>query len=193
MERSPKAMNFCSNCGTPVALRVPVGDDRPRSICDACRVIHYENPKMIVGCIPEWEDKVLLCLRAIEPRYGKWTLPAGFLEKGETVAEGAMRETMEEAGARVGQLTPFVLFSLPFIDQIHLMFRAPLLDCNYLAGSESLDVRLFREEEIPWDELAFTVVREALTLYFKDRAANEAIFHMGDISPSGEFIELVKP
>lgn len=183
-------MNYCSQCGARVTQRIPEGEDRLRYVCDTCKTIHYENPKMVVGCIPVWGDAVLLCRRAIEPRLGKWTFPAGFLENGETVSDGARRETLEEAGARVRDLTPQSMFSLPFIDQIHFNFRAPLEDDRFLAGVESLEVRLFREPEIPWQELAFTVTRQALAFFLKDRATGLYQFHIGEITAEGGFIEL---
>lgn len=162
-------MNFCSQCGSPVFERIPEGDDRQRFVCDVCGAIHYQNPKMVVGCIPEWEDKILLCRRSIEPKTGKWTLPAGYLENGETVVEGAKRETLEEAGARVDALEPYALMSLAYISQVYLIFRARLMDTDFTPGTESSDVKLFSEEEIPWDDLAFGVVRETLRRYFRDR------------------------
>jgi len=139
---------------------------------------------MVVGCIPECGDKILLCRRAIEPRYGKWTLPAGYLENGETVLEGAKREAFEEARAKLKNLTPYALLNLAFIDQIYFMFRATLVDCDCMPGYESLEIKLFAEEEIPWDELAFSVVRETLRLYYRDRATGEFHFHIEDILPS---------
>ena len=179
-------MNFCSKCGAALSYRVPEGDDRPRFICDNCQTVHYENPKMVVGCIPEWEDSILFCRRAIEPRYGKWTIPAGFLEKGETVAAGAVRETYEEAGTRVEALQPFALYNLTFIGQVYLLFRGRMVDARYRAGEESLEVRLFREEEVPWDTLAFPVIRETLRLYFEDRTKRIFSFHTGEIKPKIE-------
>lgn len=131
-------------------------------------MIHYRNPNVVTGCIPEWEGQVLLCRRAIEPRRGYWTLPAGFLENGESTQEGALRETLEEANARVGIGPLYSLFSLPHIDQVYMLFRGPLLDLAFSPGEESLEVRLFREEEVPWDELAFQVVAETLKYYFRD-------------------------
>ena len=162
-------MNYCSQCGSRVSARIPEGDDRPRFICDMCNTIHYQNPKMVVGCIPEWEDRILLCKRSIEPKHGKWTLPAGYLENGETVVDGAKRETAEEAGARVEMLEPYALMSIAYISQIYLIFRARLVDTDFAPGKESLEVKLFSEGEIPWDDLAFMVVRETLQRYFKDR------------------------
>lgn len=179
-------MNFCSHCGSPLEFRIPEGDSLPRFVCPSCGTIHYQNPKMVVGCIPEWEDKVLLCKRAIEPKYGLWTLPAGFMENGETTAEGALRETWEEAGARVELGPLYTLFNLPHIDQVYFMFRARLLDLDYQPGIESLEVRLFAEHEIPWDQIAFRTVKASLELYFRDRANGGFGFHFGDIrAPSG--------
>jgi ADP-ribose pyrophosphatase YjhB (NUDIX family) len=174
-------MNFCSHCGNTIAIRTPDGDHLPRHICTSCGVIHYQNPKMVVGCIPEWEDKILLCRRAIEPRYGLWTLPAGFMENGETTLEGAARETWEEAGARIEMGSLYTLFNLPHINQVYLMFRARLLDLDYQSGIESLETRLFTEAEIPWDDIAFRTVRATLELYFADRRGGGFEFHFGDI------------
>lgn len=162
-------MNFCSQCGSPVTARIPIGDDRQRFVCDGCGTIHYQNPKMVVGCIPEWEDRILLCRRSIEPKHGKWTLPAGYLENDETVTEGAKRETREEAGARVESLEPYALMSIAFISQVYLIFRARLTDTDFAPGTESSEVRLFSETEIPWEDLAFRVIRETLSRYFRDR------------------------
>jgi ADP-ribose pyrophosphatase YjhB (NUDIX family) len=153
-------------------------------VCDACQTIHYQNPKVVVGCIPEWEDKILLCRRAIYPRYGLWTLPAGFMEKGETTAEGALREVYEEARARVKIDGLYALFNLPHLDQVYLIFRAQLLDLNYRPGEESLEVGLFGEAEIPWDALAFATVRESLRLYFADRRTGAYRVHIADIRES---------
>lgn len=174
-------MNFCSECGGVVALRVPDGDSLPRHVCPDCGTIHYQNPKMVVGCIPEWEDKVLLCRRAIEPKYGLWTLPAGFMENGETTLEGAARETWEEAGARIEIGGLYSLFNLPHINQVYLMFRARLLDLDFHPGIESLETRLFTEAEIPWDDIAFRTVRATLEHYFSDRRTGTFGFHFGDI------------
>ncbi|MGE5153046.1 MAG: NUDIX hydrolase [Bdellovibrio bacteriovorus] len=174
-------MNFCSQCGAEVRVLIPAGDDRPRHVCTRCGTVHYQNPKVVVGCIPEWEDRVLLCRRAIEPRYGLWTLPAGFMERGETTLTGAARETLEEANARVAIGPLFSLFNLPHIDQVYLLFRGQLLDLDFHPGAESLEVRLFAESEIPWGELAFPVVKETLALYFRDRASGREGLRVGDI------------
>ena len=163
-------MKFCSTCGSDrIELRVPDGDSLPRHVCAACGTIHYQNPKVVVGCLPEWEDRVLLCRRAIEPRHGLWTVPAGFLENGETVVAGAARETLEEASARVEVLAPYTMISLPHISQVYLLFRARLLDLDFSPGAESLEVRLYDEHEIPWEELAFRTVARTLRNYFLDR------------------------
>jgi ADP-ribose pyrophosphatase YjhB (NUDIX family) len=164
-----------------VDLRVPDGDDRPRHVCATCGTIHYQNPKMVVGCIPEWEDRILLCRRAIQPRYGLWTLPAGFMENGETSIQGAARETREEANARVEVGGLYTLFNLPHIDQVYLIFRGRLLDLDFGPGAESLEVGLFAEPEIPWDQIAFPVVKETLGLYFRDRADGGYRTRCGDI------------
>jgi ADP-ribose pyrophosphatase YjhB (NUDIX family) len=159
-------MNYCSNCGDTVKFCTPAGDDRPRYLCES---------------IPEKDRKILLCRRAIEPRSGKWTLPAGYLENGETVAQGAQRETFEEAGANIQILAPYALFNICYVNQIYLMFRARLIDNRIKAGSESTEVRLFLEKDIPWDQIAFTVIEKSLRLYFKDRPSASYPFHIGDI------------
>ncbi|MBW1801777.1 MAG: NUDIX hydrolase, partial [Deltaproteobacteria bacterium] len=142
-------MNYCSHCGSEVSLKVPPGDDRPRYVCETCHTIHYENPKMVVGCIPEWEDRILLCRRAIEPRYGLWTIPAGFLENNETITDGARREAMEEAGVRVDIIRLYTLLDLPHVSQVYLIFRAHMRDGRFHAGEESLEVKLFGDQDIP--------------------------------------------
>ena len=162
-------MRFCSQCASPVEQRIPAGDNRLRFVCPHCRITHYQNPRIVAGCLPVWGEQVLLCRRAIEPRRGYWTLPAGFMENGETMAEAAMRETDEEACARVRELQLYTLFDLPHISQLYVFFRAELIDLNYRAGDESLDVRLFHEQEIPWNELAFPTVGRTLQCYFADR------------------------
>ncbi len=174
-------MKYCSQCGAPVEMRVPAGEHLPRHVCRACGAIHYQNPKVVVGTIPEWEGKVLLCRRAIEPRYGLWTLPAGFLENDETTIEGAARETLEEASARVEVASLYALFNLPQVNQIYVMFRARLLDLQYGPGPESLEVELYEEADIPWDRLAFPVIHKTLQLYYEDRRRGEFGTHTGDI------------
>ena len=174
-------MNYCSHCGTEIEVLIPEGDNRPRHVCPACGTIHYQNPKIVVGCIPVWEERILFCRRAIEPRYGLWTLPAGFMENGETSQQGAARETLEEACARVEVEGLYTLFNLPHIDQIYLMFRSRLLDLDFAPGAESLEVRLFEEHEIPWDEIAFPVIRESLRLFLADRVAGAFPLRSGTI------------
>ena len=162
-------------------LEIPRGDDKERRVCQRCDFIDYQNPKIVAGCIPVWKDEVLLCKRAIEPRYGYWTLPAGFMELGETSLEAGMRETMEEANARVKVEDLFSVFNLPYVGQVYMMFRANLLDLDFSAGVESLEVRLFKEEDIPWNELAFTTIRATLKSYFEDRKKGVFSLHTGDV------------
>ena len=172
MGLNERRMKYCSQCGASLSYRIPPGDDRPRHMCNNCGTIHYENPKVVVGCIPEWEDRFLLCRRAIEPGLGKWTLPAGYLENGETAEQGAVRETYEETGARVEILQPYALFSLTFADHIYFMFHARMLSPQFVPGKESLSARLFDESEIPWSEIAFSVISEILERFFRDRSKN---------------------
>jgi len=174
-------MKFCSHCSTAVELLIPEGDTLPRYVCPACKTIHYQNPKIVVGCIPEWEDKILLCRRAIEPRLGWWTLPAGFMENNETLAEAAARETLEEANARVEIGKLYAIYSLPHISQVYLLFRARLLDLDFKPGIESLEVKLMSEQEIPWDDMAFRVIHDPLKHYFEERKQGKLGFHMGVI------------
>ncbi len=176
-------MNFCSSCGRPVALIVPAGDTLPRHVCVACNTIHYSNPKMVVGCIPEWEDKILLCKRAIEPRRGYWTPPAGFMENGETTSEAALRETLEEANARVEIGDLFSMLSVPHVNQVHIFYRARLLDLEFAPGTESLEVTLFGEAEIPWKEIAFRTISTTLRHYYEDRRQGRYGCHCGGILP----------
>jgi ADP-ribose pyrophosphatase YjhB (NUDIX family) len=174
-------INFCSVCGAAVSVRVPTGDRLPRHVCDACGAIHYRNPRLVVGALPVWEDRILLCRRAIEPCHGKWTLPAGFMENGETIAEAARRETEEEANARIALGDMYTLISVPHISQVHVVFRARLLDLDFSAGEETLEVGLFREQDIPWDEIAFRTIAMTLRHYFADRRTGAFEFHVGDI------------
>jgi ADP-ribose pyrophosphatase YjhB (NUDIX family) len=176
-------MKFCSNCGSSLSVRVPPGDTLQRHVCDACNTIHYQNPRMVVGCIAEWEDKILLCRRGIEPRYGLWTVPAGYMENGETTFDGAVRETLEEAHARVEIGALYALYNIPHISQVYILFRARLLDPAVRPGAETLEARLFPESEIPWEEIAFATVRNTLTHYFADRRQGKYSFHMGTIEP----------
>jgi len=162
-------MKFCSQCGSQVSQKVPQGDNRLRHVCDRCQTIHYQNPRIVAGCLPVWGTQVLLCRRAIQPRYGLWTLPAGFMENGETIEQAAIRETLEEACARVNDLQLYTLFDLPHINQVYMLFRAELADLNFAAGEESLEVQLFDEVDIPWSELAFPTIGRTLEYYFADR------------------------
>jgi ADP-ribose pyrophosphatase YjhB (NUDIX family) len=161
---------------------VPPGDSLQRWVCDQCGEIHYQNPKLVVGSVPEYEGRILLCRRAIEPRYGYWTLPAGFLENDETAAQGAARETLEEAGARVELGAPFTLISVPHVNQVHLFYRARLLDLRFQPGEESLEAQMFEEAAVPWQDVAFRTVANTLRHWFADRKAGAFGFHAEDIT-----------
>ena len=175
-------LHYCPSCGSDhVSWRVPADDNRERHVCDACGEIHYQNPRNVAGCICEHEGRILLCRRAIEPRLGYWTVPAGFMENHETLAEAAARETEEEARAATADLALYAVFNLPHISQVYVMFRAAVPDGRAGAGPESLEVAWFREAELPWDELAFPVVRESLRWYLGDRGAGRFPVRMGDI------------
>ena len=174
-------MKFCSNCAAPVVKRVPPGDSLPRWVCDACGEIHYQNPRLVVGAIPEHGGKLLLCRRAFEPRYGYWTLPAGFMENDESTGQAAVRETLEEAGARIELVAPFSMISVPYVNQVHLFYSARLLDLDYAPGEESLEVALFDEADIPWKEVAFRTVGLTLKYWFADRKKGSFGFHSEDI------------
>ena len=176
-------MNFCSHCGAPVEKKIPPGDLLPRDVCTSCQRIHYQNPLVVMGCIPQWQEKLLLCRRAIEPRKGYWTLPAGFLEIGETLAQAAARETMEEANAEVQILDLFSVINVPHIRQVHMFYLARLVRPEFSASHESLEVGLYDESEIPWDSLAFPTVVRTLRAYFEDRRAGQYRLHILDIAP----------
>ncbi|MFG6415723.1 NUDIX hydrolase [Roseateles sp. DC23W] len=169
----PTPFKHCPNCGTEVELRVPADDSRERAVCPACHAIHYQNPLNVVGTLPVWEadGRVLLCRRAIEPRRGLWTLPAGFMELGETTAEGALRETHEEAGADIEMGGLYTVLNVMRVGQVHLFYRATLRSPDFNPGPESLEAQLFAEQEIPWDEIAFKTTRETLLRFFDDRRA----------------------
>ena len=175
-------MKFCANCGSPVARRVPPGDSLPRWVCDACGEIHYENPKLVVGTVPEHGGRLLLCRRAIEPRYGYWTLPAGFMENDESTGQAALRETLEEAGTAVQLGAPFTLLSIPRVNQVHLFYLARLDALDFKPGEETLEVALFDEAGIPWREIAFRTVAATLRHWFADRGRGAFGFHAEDIS-----------
>ena len=179
-------MNYCSQCGAALSLKIPADDNRLRHVCEACHFIHYQNPKIVTGCIPVWQNKILLCRRAIEPRLGYWTLPAGFMELGETTAEAALRETLEEANARVELQGLYALMNLPHVNQVYMMFRSKLLDLDFSPGAESLEVGLYEEAEVPWDRLAFSTIRHTLQFYFADRLRNEYRLRIGDIVQNGD-------
>ena len=177
-------MKFCSACGASIQILVPVGDNRERHVCVSCETIHYHNPRIITGCLPVYQNQVLMCRRAIEPRLGFWTLPAGFLELGETVAQGATRETEEEAGAKVAMGDLYCMFNLPHIGQVYMMYLAELPEPVFSAHTdESLEVKLFTEEDIPWRELAFRTMWRTLHHYFEDRKTGNFSLHVEDIAP----------
>jgi ADP-ribose pyrophosphatase YjhB (NUDIX family) len=176
-------INFCNSCGAAVTQRIPEGDTFSRAVCDACGTIQYQNPKIVVGCLPVHGDRILICKRAIEPRYGLWTLPAGFMENEESASQGAAREALEEANAQVEIEDLYTVYSIPHISQVYMMFRAKLLDPNVSPGVESLEVKLVTEEEIPWDRLAFAMVRKTLEHYLEDRKSGIFVPRFGDIRP----------
>lgn len=178
-------MKYCSVCGSELRVGIPEGDNRQRHICDHCSTVHYRNPKVVAGCIAHWDDKVLMCRRAIEPRQGLWTVPAGFMENGETTYEAAVRETLEEANARVGIEDLYVTVNLPHISQVYMLFRGRLLDLDFSPGDESLEAELMSESDMPWDRIAFPTVSEALKLYFGDRTRGEFPVRMLDIVRQG--------
>ena len=175
-------IQHCKSCGSAVTYRIPDdGDTHERAVCKACQTIHYENPLNVVGTVPIWGDKVLLCKRNIEPRLGKWTLPAGFMELNETVAEGAARETVEEAGAQFEMQELFTMMNVTRVGQVHFFYRAQLTSDQFDPGHETQEARLFSEHDIPWDEIAFRTVRETLMHYFEDKKKNQFELHFIDI------------
>lgn len=175
-------MKFCSLCGTPVVVKVPSGETLPRYVCDHCQTIHYQNPKLVAGCIAEWEDQILLCRRAIEPRVGYWTFPAGFMELGESIEAAAARETREEANAEVEITHLYALFTLVRVNQVYAVFRGRLRALEFGVGPESSEVTLVQPEKIPWDDLAFPVVHEVLQRYVDDRRKGPFGVHFGIVS-----------
>jgi ADP-ribose pyrophosphatase YjhB (NUDIX family) len=174
-------IKFCTACGSPNKQEVPVDDDHVRSVCTDCGEIHYSNPKMVVGCIPEFDGKILLCKRNIEPQKGKWTLPAGYLENKESVQEGAVRETLEETQARVELIQPYRMFNIVFVSQIYFIFRAKMASDTFGPTNESTDVRLFDEKDIPWDNIAFRVIKQTLEHYYADKKNGEFAFKICDL------------
>lgn len=177
------AVHFCSVCGAAVAQEVPPGDNLPRHVCTACKTVHYQNPRMVVGTLPVWEEKILLCRRAIEPRLGYWTLPAGFMENGETLEQAAARETQEEAGCPIELMDLFSLVSIPHIHQVHFFYRARMIADTCDPGDETLETRLFAEDEIPWDDLAFRSVTLTLRHFFEDRRNGGYSLHSDALQP----------
>ncbi|KNZ31635.1 MAG: ADP-ribose pyrophosphatase [Methylibium sp. NZG] len=177
----PRSIKHCKLCGGAAVYAVPSDDNRERATCTVCATIHYENPINVVGTVPAWADQVLLCRRNIEPRHGFWTLPAGFLEMGESTAEGAVRETVEEAGAHIELQDLFTVLNVVRVGQLHLYYRARLLDTEFDPGPETIEARLFTEDQIPWEELAFRTVRETLKRYFEDRRQGRFGVHTADI------------
>ncbi len=174
-------MKFCTLCGANLSLRIPEADDRARHVCDGCGHVHYQNPRVIVCALPCFEDKVLLCKRAIEPRYGLWTLPGGFMENGESTLDAARRETLEEAGARIDVLGLYAIYHIIHIDQVHMFYLANLKDLNFAAGTESLEVRLCSADEVPWEELAFPAVADTLRHYFRDLPSRRFPLRLADV------------
>lgn len=177
----PRRIQHCRLCGSRVEYRVPDDDNRERAVCTACREIHYENPINVVGTVPVWQDQVLLCRRNIEPRRGLWTLPAGFLELGESTAAGAVRETDEEAGARIELQGLFTVLNVVRAGQVHFFYLAHLQDTRFDPGPETIEAQLFRESEIPWEQIAFRTVRETLLRYFEDRRRGVFGVHTADV------------
>ena len=184
-------MKYCSQCGGKLIFTVPDDDDRQRHVCPSCGTIHYQNPKLVVGCIPVWEDHILMCRRDIEPRRGFWTLPAGFLENGETMADGARRETLEESGAAVADLRPYLMVDIPHISQIYLLFRARLQRPEYHPTRESSEVKLVAAADIPWEEIAFKVVEKTLHHFLRDRPSGRFDFRIDriDVTPARQIQE----
>ena len=177
----PRSIRHCRACGAATRYVVPPDDNRERAVCGACATVHYENPLNVVGTVPVWDDKVLLCRRNIEPRYGLWTLPAGFMELGESTADGAVRETVEEAGAHIVLEELFTLLNVVRVGQVHFFYRARLLDTDFAPGPDTIEAQLFDEASVPWDTLAFRTVRETLRHYFDDRRRGGFTLHVGDI------------
>lgn len=177
----PRRIQFCRVCGSRAEYCVPADDNRERAVCTSCGEIHYENPINVVGTVPVWGDQVLLCKRNIEPRFGLWTLPAGFLELGESTEAGARRETDEEAGATIEMEGLFTILNVVRVGQIHLFYRARMLDTRLAPGPETQEARLFREAEVPWDQIAFRTVRQTLEHFFEDRRRGTFGVHTGDI------------
>ena len=177
-----RTIRHCRQCGALVARRLPDdGDTKERAICTACHTVHYENPLNVVGTVPYFGERVLLCMRNIEPRLGKWTLPAGFMELGETLAQGAARETVEEAGAQFEMQELFSIMNVVRVGQVHFFYRARLTSDSFDPGHETMEARLFSEQDIPWDEIAFRTVKQTLQCYFADMKSQNFVLHQVDI------------
>ncbi|SBS34073.1 Bifunctional NMN adenylyltransferase/Nudix hydrolase [Marinomonas aquimarina] len=174
-------MRFCPKCGHQVNMEIPDGDNRERAVCPNCSFIDYDNPLMVTGTIPLYQGKVLLCKRNIEPRFGYWTLPAGFMENGETTVEGALRETLEESGSEVTIKQPFSMVSIPHVNQVHLFYIAELKQPDFHPTTESSEVELFELSDIPWDEMAFSSVRKSLEFFVADHKSGDYGFHEDSI------------
>ncbi|MDH5425545.1 MAG: NUDIX hydrolase [Gammaproteobacteria bacterium] len=186
-------MKYCTVCGSKTQQLIPDGDERLRHVCTECDNIHYLNPKIITGCLIEHDNKILLCRRAIEPQAGKWTLPAGFMENNETCSEGAARETQEEANASVSGLELYSLYDIPHISHVYMIYRARLASPEYSPGVESLDVQLFDKDNIPWQELAFSVIRQTLISYFNDKKSGDFSLKTGIITAEMKSLLTIKP
>ena len=179
-------MKFCSECGSPnVRSRIPEGDNRARYICEECQRVFYQNPKIVAGCILKWDDRILLCKRSIQPRLGYWTIPAGFMEKSESVVEAAARESWEEASARSEAMVLHSIYTLKHVDQVYIVYRAQLKDGKAKADRETSETMLFDQQSIPWDHIAFPIVKHSLELYFEDRANERFQLHQGEILLDG--------
>ncbi len=186
-------INYCTQCGSKTRKIIPEGDQKLRHVCSQCETIHYQNPKIITGCLIEHDDKILLCRRAIEPQSGKWTLPAGFMENNETTTQGAIRETQEEANANVTELQLYSVYDIPHISQVYMIYRGRLSEADFSPGIESLDVQLFNKENIPWQELAFSVIRQTLIAYFNDKKSGTYNLQTGVITADMKALLKIKP
>ncbi|MCB5362176.1 NUDIX hydrolase [Pusillimonas sp. CC-YST705] len=178
---APRAQKYCSQCSHPISMRIPPDDNRLRAVCEHCGAVHYQNPRNVVGVLPIWQNKVLLCRRAIEPRHGKWTLPAGFMELGETTAQGAMRETQEEAGAQIELGPLYTVIDVPYAEQVHFFYLAKVLSEDLFPGPESLEAAFFSLDDIPWNDLAFRTVTTTLEHYVRDAEKGLFPIHHYDI------------
>jgi len=174
---APRLQKFCSQCATPNTRRIPPGDNRERDLCEQCGAVHYQNPRLVVGTLPVWQDQVLLCLRAIEPRANTWTLPAGFMELAETISQGAERETQEEAGVRIELGGLYTVIDIPQVDQVHVYFLAQALGPELDPGPETIEARWYTFDDIPWDNLAFKSVSTTLRHYLRDRQTGQFPTH----------------